>query len=52
MTYRMENALLSNDMAYKKAYTAVGMRMQSKDLAPLTSLAWLYQLETMTDIRC
>lgn len=51
MTYRMENALLvSNDMAYKKAYTAVGMRMQSKDLAPLTQPGqWLYQLETMTD---
>ena len=51
MTYRMENALLvSNDMAYKKAYTAVGMRMQSKDLALLTQPGqWLYQLETMTD---
>ena len=31
MTYRMENALLvSNDMAYKKAYTAVGMRKPTK----------------------
>ncbi|MBP2621311.1 GlcG/HbpS family heme-binding protein [Streptococcus panodentis] len=51
MTYRMEDALLvSNEMAYKKAYTAVGMRMQSKDLAPLTQPGqWLYQLETMTD---
>ena len=50
MTYRMENALLvSNDMAYE-AYTAVGMKMQSKDLAPLTQPGqWLYQLETMTD---
>ena len=51
LTYRMEGALLvSNDMAYKKAYTAVGMKMQSKDLAPLTQPGqWLYQLETMTD---
>lgn len=51
MSYRMEDALLvSNDMAYKKAYTAVGMKMPSKDLAPLTQPGqWLYQLETMTD---
>lgn len=51
MSYRMEDALLvSNEMAYKKAYTAVGMRMPSKDLAPLTQPGqWLYQLETMTD---
>lgn len=51
MTYRMEDALLvSNDMAYKKAYTAVGMKMPSKDLATLTQPGqWLYQLETMTD---
>ena len=51
MTYRMQDALLvSNDMAYKKAYTAVAMKMQSKDLAPLTQPGqWLYQLETMTD---
>lgn len=51
LTYRMEDALLvSNDMSYKKAYTAVGMKMQSKDLAPLTQPGqWLYQLETMTD---
>lgn len=51
MTYRMEDALLvSSDMAYKKAYTAIGMKMQSKDLAPLTQPGqWLFNLETMTD---
>lgn len=51
LTYRMEDALLvSNDMSYKKAYTAVGMKMQSKDLGPLTQPGqWLYQLETMTN---
>lgn len=51
MSYRMEHALLvSNDMAYKKAYTAVGMKMPSRDLGPLTQPGqWLYQLETMTD---
>ncbi|MET3557192.1 uncharacterized protein GlcG (DUF336 family) [Streptococcus rupicaprae] len=51
MTYRMENALLvSSEMSYKKAYTAVGMRMASKDLAPLTQPGqWLYQLEIMSD---
>lgn len=51
LNYRMQDALLvSNDMSYKKAYTAVGMKMQSKDLAPLTQPGqWLYQIETMTD---
>lgn len=51
MTYRMEDALLvSTDMAYKKAYTAVAMKMPSKDLAPLTQPGqWLFNLETMTD---
>lgn len=51
MTYRMEDALLvSYDMAYRKAYTAVGMKMQSKDLATLTKPdQWLFQLETMTE---
>ena len=51
MTYRMENALLvSDEMAYKKAYTAVGMKMESKDLKPLTQPGqWLYQLEMMLD---
>ena len=51
MTYRMEHALLvSDEMAYKKAYTAVGMKMESKDLKPLTQPGqWLYQLEMMLD---
>lgn len=51
MTYRMEDALLvSTDMAYKKAYTSVAMKMPSKDLAPLTQPGqWLFNLETMTD---
>lgn len=51
ITYRMEDALLvSYDMAYRKAYTAVGMKMQSKDLAALTKPdQWLFQLETMSE---
>ncbi|HEP1815129.1 TPA: heme-binding protein [Streptococcus suis] len=51
LTNRMEDALLvSYDMAYKKAYTAVGMKMQSKDLALLTKPNhWLFQLETMSE---
>ncbi|HFI0457595.1 TPA: heme-binding protein [Streptococcus suis] len=51
ITYRMEDALLvSYDMAYRKAYTAVGMKMQSKDLAVLTKPdQWLFQLETMSE---
>ncbi|HEM5491024.1 TPA: heme-binding protein [Streptococcus suis] len=51
LTYRMEDSLLvSYDMAYRKAYTAVGMKMQSKDLASLTKPdQWLFQLETMSE---
>ncbi|NQN68223.1 heme-binding protein [Streptococcus suis] len=51
LTYRMEDSLLvSYDMAYRKAYTAVGMKMQSKDLAVLTKPdQWLFQLETMSE---
>lgn len=51
LSYRMEDSLLvSYDMAYKKAYTAVGMKMQSKDLALLTKPNhWLFQLETMSE---
>lgn len=51
LTYRMEDSLLvSYDMAYRKAYTAVGMKMQSKDLAALTKPdQWLFQLETMSE---
>lgn len=49
--YRMEDALLvSNELADKKAYSALGMKMQTKDLGKLTkSDRWLFQLETMTD---
>lgn len=51
LSYRMEDSLLvSYDMAYRKAYTAVGMKMQSKDLAVLTKPdQWLFQLETMSE---
>ncbi|HFI0470223.1 TPA: heme-binding protein [Streptococcus suis] len=51
LTNRMEDALLvSYDMAYRKAYTAVGMKMQSKDLAAMTKPdQWLFQLETMSE---
>ncbi|HEL1643518.1 heme-binding protein [Streptococcus suis] len=51
LSYRMEDSLLvSYDMAYRKAYTAVGMKMQSKDLAVLTKPdQWLFQLEAMSE---
>ena len=51
LSYRMEDALLvSNDMAFKKAYTAVGMKMQSKELGKLTQQGqWLHNLEMMLD---
>ncbi|MBS4749722.1 heme-binding protein [Carnobacteriaceae bacterium zg-ZUI78] len=51
LTYCMENALLvSQEMAYKKAYSAVAMKMPTRQLAQLTKIGEpLYQLETMSD---
>lgn len=51
--YRMENSLLiSNEMATKKAYSAVAMKMSTKQLGEITKFGEvLYQLETMSECK-
>lgn len=51
--YRMENSLLiSNEMATKKAYSAVAMKMSTKELGEITKFGEvLYQLETMSECK-